>query len=198
MATTEHEDPRIARTRQAVLETVAELLAEGGWEHVTHQRIAERSGYARSTIYRHWPERIDFLRDLSDHAEQRSHSPEPSGDLRDDLLADLRAYRDVLFDLRGGTTLSALIGIAEHSPEADAIRAASVERGETPVRELLAAATGEGRLAPDLDPATAASELFGPITHRRLMTRTRPDDDELAQLIDNFLARHSTPKHRNA
>lgn len=188
MATTEPEDPRIIRTREAVLDAVAELLAEEGWERVTHQRIAERSGYARSTVYRHWPDRFDLLRDLSDRAEQRSHPERVTGDLRNDLLGELLAYRDVLFDLGGGATLAALIGVAEHSDEADAVRAASVARGETPARDLLRGAVDDGRLTAGLDPAAGASELFGPITHRRLMTRTRPSDAEIAALVDAFLA----------
>ncbi|MEO1060806.1 MAG: TetR/AcrR family transcriptional regulator [Actinomycetota bacterium] len=188
MVTTEPEDPRITRTREAVLDAVAELLTEEGWERVTHQRVAERSGYARSTVYRHWPERIDLLRGLSDRAEQMSHPERVTGDLRSDLLGELLAYRDVLFDRGGGATLAALIGVAEHSDGADAVRAASVARGETPVRDLLRSAVDDGRLAAGLDPAAGASELFGPITHRRLMTRTRPDDAELADLVDGFIA----------
>lgn len=191
------EDPRITRTRTAVLDAVAQLLAEGGWEHVTHQRVAERSGYARSTVYSHWPQRLDLLRDLSDQAEQIAHPEHTTGDLRTDLLAELQAYRDALFDLGGGITLAALVGVAEHAADAGAIRAAAVERGEAPLRRLLDAGVRDGRLQSDLAVDVGASELFGPITHRRLMTCSRPTDDDLADLVDGFLARHTAdaPRH---
>lgn len=185
-----NEDPRITRTRDAVLEAASDLLAEAGWEHVTHQRVAERSGYSRSTLYRHWPERIDFLRDLSARAESAAHSAPDTGNLRGDLLAELVAYRTVLFS-SGGATLAALISLAEHSIDAQTIRATGVEAGEAPLLAMVQAAVAGGALHPEVDGRTAACELFGPITHGRLMNGHELDERQLAALVDGFLERHA-------
>jgi len=48
-------DPRVVRTRRDVLAAAREVLLEEGWEGVTVSRVADRSGYARTTLYRHWP-----------------------------------------------------------------------------------------------------------------------------------------------
>lgn len=61
MSTDTRVDPRIERTQALVVEAAAELLAERGFERITIDGIAERSGVARSTIYRHWPDRADLL-----------------------------------------------------------------------------------------------------------------------------------------
>lgn len=184
-------DPRIIRTRRAVLDAVTDLIAEGGWDAVTHVHVAERSGYARSTIYRHWPERIDFLRDVSDEAEGMAHPAEATGDLRSDLLGEILAFRDVLFDRGGGLRLAALLGVAEHSSEAGEIRSSSVARGEGPLRRRIEQAVADGVLEA-VDPVMAAGQLFGPVTHLRLMSTSRPNDDALAAVVDGFLERHAS------
>ena len=56
-------DPRVAHTRSVVLGATVEILAEEGFERLTVEAVAERSGVARSTIYRNWPERSDLLSD---------------------------------------------------------------------------------------------------------------------------------------
>src|SRR5581483_7919249 len=49
------DDPRVQRTRAAVLRATIELMAEGGPEAITHQVVARRAGVGRATLYRHWP-----------------------------------------------------------------------------------------------------------------------------------------------
>jgi len=44
-----------------VLEAAAELIGECGFGRTSVEAISERSGVARSTIYRHWPERDALL-----------------------------------------------------------------------------------------------------------------------------------------
>ena len=57
-------DPRLERTRRAVLEAALDLLTEHGYGEVTIEAVAARSGVAKSTIYRHWPGgRPDLVRD---------------------------------------------------------------------------------------------------------------------------------------
>ena len=68
-------DPRTERTRQVVIAATGELLAEAGFGNITIEAIAERSGVARSTIYRNWPDRADLLVEAWDEMCQR---PEPS------------------------------------------------------------------------------------------------------------------------
>ena len=49
------EDPRIARTRAAVLAATIEVIAEDGPGAVTFQTVARRARVSRATLYRHWP-----------------------------------------------------------------------------------------------------------------------------------------------
>jgi AcrR family transcriptional regulator len=56
-------DPRVVRTRRDVLDATITELVEGGWDAVTHARVAARAGYAKATLYAHWPDRLALVSD---------------------------------------------------------------------------------------------------------------------------------------
>jgi len=49
---------RISRTRRAVLDATAAIMAEGGLTATTIDAIRDRSGVSKTTIYKHWPNRL--------------------------------------------------------------------------------------------------------------------------------------------
>ena len=57
----QRESPRTHRTREAVVRSAVDLLVEGGVGAVTVEAVVQRSGVARSTIYRHWPTRGEMV-----------------------------------------------------------------------------------------------------------------------------------------
>ncbi len=57
------DDPRITRTRARVLNAAYQVLTEVGFERATIDLVSQRSGVARSTLYRHWHSREAILRD---------------------------------------------------------------------------------------------------------------------------------------
>ena len=96
-------DRRVQRTHAAVADAVRELFVEEGWDAVTHQRVAERAGYGRNTVYRHFPDRTSLLAHGGNFGDVH-HAP-ITGDLRADLVAELTAFRRELFDgIVGRTT----------------------------------------------------------------------------------------------
>ena len=50
-----------AATEEQVLVAAFRLLAEEGPQEVTPVRIHAETGIARTTIYRHWPDRVELL-----------------------------------------------------------------------------------------------------------------------------------------
>src|SRR3546814_16783435 len=85
-------DPRVVRTGRHVLAAARTVLVEEGWQRVTVTRVADRSGYARTTLYRHWPQRLDLLRDLITEVGSLPHTV-PTGDVRAHLVAKLEVFR---------------------------------------------------------------------------------------------------------
>ncbi len=62
--TGQDEDPRVARTRQHVLDTARALLVEGGPTALTHTALASRARVSRQTLYRYWPTPEDLVADM--------------------------------------------------------------------------------------------------------------------------------------
>ena len=54
-------DPRISRSRRAVLEAAVAVLADDGYGAFTIDAVARRSGVARSTIYRLWRTKAELI-----------------------------------------------------------------------------------------------------------------------------------------
>lgn len=104
-------DPRIDRTRTAVLRATADVLLESGCERLTIDEVAQRSGVARSTIYRNWGERSALLIDAVELLAE-PHSPPETGTLQGDLtlLAERLAHH--LSEEPLGRVLPSLIGAA--------------------------------------------------------------------------------------
>ena len=56
-------DPRVRRSREAVLAASVALFVAGGPRSVTVDAVSEASGVAKTTIYRHWRDRAHLLAD---------------------------------------------------------------------------------------------------------------------------------------
>lgn len=182
-------DPRVDRTRAAVLETVRAILVEEGWDAVTHVRVAKRSGVGRRTIYRHWPQRTTLLRDALVNEAVAIHAA-PSGDLRRDLLAELEAIREELVDRDMGRVLAALVDRAEWDPELHRLKVALVKDGFAVLRQLLQGGMDRGELRHELNVDHGIAQLVGPIIYRRLISAEVISSSSSQAVVDDFLAAH--------
>lgn len=54
-------DRRIQKTRQLIMSTFIDLLAEKGFEKITINDIAERANINRGTVYLHYADKFDLL-----------------------------------------------------------------------------------------------------------------------------------------
>ena len=64
LTNTLEQDPRLVRSRAKVLAAATELLIESGPRGITVDAVAERSGVAKSTLYRHWSSVQELLVDV--------------------------------------------------------------------------------------------------------------------------------------
>ena len=79
-------DERVRRSRAKVLGVTAELLFECGLSGVSVDEVSRRSGVAKTTIYRHWPNRAGLLRDACSTISTRQSIPD-TGSLQGDVAA---------------------------------------------------------------------------------------------------------------
>lgn len=183
-------DPRVVRTREAVLGAALSVLLEEGWEQVTVGRVAERSGYGRATLYRHWPNRLDLLRDAIAEQTRLTHSV-PTGDLRTDLVAELDAFRRALATTALGHMVIAIAHQARTDSSFRELHDTMRTDGTSVLRAVLQHGGATGAGAADLDIELAVGMLVGPLMYRHLFDNESLTVDDIEVIVDSFLASHS-------
>lgn len=173
------EDPRIVRSRATILAAAVALLQDEGYRGFSVEGVSARSGVAKSTIYRHWPERqvllLDAFRSVKFPPE---HAPRfaPTADLYADLVREMRGLAAGLTSSDWVEVLPAIIEAAEREPEFLALARVFVEERRAPVRQRVELAVREGDLPGDSDVDLLLSQLGGPLFYRRLIAHQPVDD----------------------
>src|SRR5918995_1459461 len=108
--------PRSEEARRKALAAAMDVIVEKGVGDLTIEEVAARSGVAKTTIYRHWPERAALIIDTVRSTFEHVTTPD-TGSLR----GDLETYFGELVraDLGGkmGKLIPCLIDAAARDPE---------------------------------------------------------------------------------
>ena len=167
-------DIRVERSQQAVLTAAFELLGESGVGGFSVDEIARRSGVAKTTIYRHWPNREALVIDACSRISAEQQTPD-TGSLEGDLTAILSNIAHLLETANWSSVLPSIIDTAERDPEFAALHSA-IQRGHAaPLREVLDRAINRGDLPTDADLSTLVAALLGPLFYRRWFSREAID-----------------------
>jgi AcrR family transcriptional regulator len=170
-----------------VLEAARRLLVEEGADAVTALRVSEETGIARTTIYRHWPDREDLLRDTV-AIEETLPSIELTGDTRADLIALLTFMAEQMGKRRGARIMAVALDRAGLRGEAGGHHRAMVSRRLDPIRSVIDAGVASGDLDPSLDVDGAVATLAGPPFFRAVFLRQTPTVEFITGIVDSFLA----------
>ena len=168
---------------QAVLEATRALIAEGGSSAATIDAISARSGVAKTSIYRRWPNRATILVDLLMRIATEA-VPIPTGrDPKRALQTEMRGIAEVS-DEMPGQLLRALVGEAQRDPEvASAItEGVFLPRSDASSRAVRRAQE-EGSLRQDIPPLLAVDLLFGPVFYRMLVRHQPLNDAYIGQVF---------------
>jgi TetR/AcrR family transcriptional regulator, regulator of autoinduction and epiphytic fitness len=186
----ERVDPRIERSRAAVLDAAADLLVEGGPNAVTIDAIVARSGVAKSTIYRHWPTRDEVLLAVIDATAPHLPRPDPDADVVTSLRTILRAAAATLNDPRWARMVPALMLLKHHEAGIKEIDDRLEHERHSVVTSLIERAAEQGVVAAGVDASEAVAELFGPLLFAHLTGTAAVDDGFADRTLDRFLAAH--------
>jgi AcrR family transcriptional regulator len=173
------EDARVLRTRADVARAALEVLTNEGSEAVTHARVAELAGYSKTTLYTHWPARIDLISMAIESLGAMPHH-QRTGDLRADLVAELQVFRKGIVEIRLDRVLTGMAEWASLQQMRD-IRDKVNTDGQHQMYEML----GELYSGAQLD--AAVSMLTGVVACPSLMFGTLPDDAVIAAAVDIVL-----------
>ncbi|MEZ5217944.1 MAG: TetR/AcrR family transcriptional regulator [Ilumatobacteraceae bacterium] len=179
-------DPRVARSRAAIVQAAAELVRDAGAIGVTMEGVAERAGVAKTTLYRLFSTRAELLVAAFDHINP-CVGESAGGSLHDFLHEHARNLVAKLEDQPWAKAVPALIDEAERSAEVDSIARDHAARRRAALVARFELAVAEGEIAPDIDPELAASRFLGPLFYRRFFTRQSTSPAEVETLVTAFL-----------
>lgn len=186
-------DPRVARSRTAVLRTATDLLVEGGPSAVTIDAIVARSGVARSTIYRHWDTRDDVVMAVIESCAPQIDPPDADLGFEAALRLLIEQLCAMLNDPDWARVLPALFALRNQEHGIAALEQRLEERQEDAVVSVLERGIAEGRLDPHLDVDQASALLVGPLLFANLMGKPAVDEAFADHVVDVFLRTHAAP-----
>ncbi len=178
-------DPRVERSQRVIRGAAIAELAAAGWGGFTIESVAARAGVARSTVYRHWPDKLALLLDaLEHHSTQPSPDESPPG--RPRVVALVRHLAEAMADPQRSAIVPALIDAAERDR---AVRRLHRRFTEGRRRALTTALADAGVANPEM----AALALSGAVIYCRVMGRTPLDPDRADELVMAVLGPPPSP-----
>lgn len=188
------EDPRIRRSKEAVIAAAVELFVAGGPRAVTIDAVCERSGVAKTTIYRHWPDRAHLLADTYRTCLPVVPHPAPELEPEATLRAVTRSLVAGMGTVPARPALPHLISTPLDPVESRALPADVMDQTFAPVVSAIQLCADEGLLSPDTDIGEAKHQLVGFVIMSGLDASCSMDDHLADRIVDLFMAsRTATP-----
>jgi AcrR family transcriptional regulator len=165
--TTSRGRPRSEEARHAVLTAAMDIMREDGLRGASVDRIAERSGVSKTTVYKWWPSKMSVAVDAF-YERLRSDSPIPdTGSAVEDFRLILRAVM-AFYSGPLGTIYAQLVGESQFYPdERDRILTHQVDLRRKTVRQVWARGVARGELNSGADPEVVLDLIFGAAMYRK-------------------------------
>jgi AcrR family transcriptional regulator len=158
--------PRDAAVEGHVFEATLALLVEHGYASLSVERIAERAGVSKATIYRRWPTKDALV--LAAMQESVGRRVDDSGHGLEGLRVVFLSLVEVIGSGFGPiiVQLSAAVSCDEN------LRGtlhAHAEEMRSPTRRMIVEAQDAGDIDPTLDPDLVAEMMAGTVFYRLLI-----------------------------
>jgi AcrR family transcriptional regulator len=184
-------------SREAILQAATDLLVEQGYAAASIEKIAQRAGVGKQTIYRWWPSKGDVLMEaLARKADTFIPLPDEGS-----WAADLRGMLQASHELGNAPQIAELLRALMVEAQLDPVfgergRAEVLQRRRAALTTLVERARERGDLPAGLTADFAAEVVFGVIWYR-LLALPRPFDDALADHLVALLTNGSTDELTN-
>ncbi len=178
----------------ALRQAARDVLAEHGWRGMTVERVAQRAGVARTTVYRRHGSVHGVLLLLMD--DIYAHVPvADTGSLRSDLVALMRDIVIVWRDPANVEYLGALVAAQHENADLGRAYRRQLEDRRAATSAIVIRAVKRGELDPDANGDLLLDLLSGIVLQRVLLRRLPLGDDFAETIVDQLLAGF-VPGHR--
>ncbi|MGA0601400.1 TetR/AcrR family transcriptional regulator [Caulobacter sp. KR2-114] len=174
-------DPRVERSKAAVLAETYRQLTQSGVGGLSIDEVSRRSGVSKTTIYRHWPSRTALLIDACSRLSDAGEAPD-TGTLRGDVHA-LASHLGAQLGAAAWTSVyPSIIDAAERDPEIAAMQSALHRGLMSPFDAVAARAVARGDMPAGKSPADLAACIVGPLFYRRWYSK-EPIDERFVDML---------------
>ncbi len=188
-------DPRVLVSRERILTTTLDLLTGAGLDDLTIDEISRTSGVAKTTIYRHWPNRSALVIDACLRMTDSEEAPPDTGSLEGDVRAILSHIAELLATARWSSIVPSIVDVAEHDPAFADIHRQIQRRHAAPLRSALDRAALRREIPSTADRDAMAAALLGPLFYRRWFSREQIDAAFLEMIVGTLASLcQDTPK----
>jgi AcrR family transcriptional regulator len=167
-----------------VQDAVRDLFEQEGAGALTHQRVAQRAGISRATVYRHWPQPLDLVIEALGVASQPLLRPGGGQPLRQWLRRELVRAAEDFARPAVRQFIATIVGDADRTELITDLVAELTRRTVSAVREALDRAETEGAVFRRRDEYQLVAELVGPVIVQVMMYRVPADEQWIARLVD--------------
>jgi AcrR family transcriptional regulator len=179
--------------RRAVLDAAGTLLAEGGLAAASIDAIRDRSGVSKTTVYKHWPNRLCVAVDAFAERLAADASIPDTGTLRGDLREQMRRVSVFYASPVGRVFTQLLANTAQDELAAHWLQARFLDSRRRGTRELWQRAVARGEVRQDIDADLAMDLVFGPLMWRLVSGRRPLTEPETDAIVDAILHGVSVP-----
>lgn len=180
-------DPRIDRSRRIIRQAALAELGEVGYGAFTIESVAARAGVGKSTIYRHWRDKLDLIADAFESAHEHMVPAVDTGSARERVTRLVRHVAEVAVDPTFSRCIPALIEGAERDSRLREFQARFAAVRRQSLTGVIAAGVGAGEFAAGTDPELITTALLGAVFYGRLMSAGQFDPERAGALVDAVL-----------
>ncbi|MBF8186071.1 TetR/AcrR family transcriptional regulator [Nonomuraea sp. K274] len=179
---------RSARVRDAVRQATIAELVECGYPGLTVERVAERSGVHKTTVYRRWGNVEGLISDALELARQEPWPIPDTGTIEGDLRGVVQLVRTGFADPELGPVSSAFVAAAMQNPAAArALHEFFVSRHEQSA-EVVRRAVKRGELPEVVDVQEVIRVAIAPVYYRLFVAHEPVTEKDAARAADAALA----------
>jgi AcrR family transcriptional regulator len=162
--------PRSVEADEAILRAALELLAESGYRALTMERVRERSGVGKATLYRRYGSKEELVREAIVHLNSDIPMPADTGSVAGDFAATAQTILERASRTGALALMPRLLSEVVGDAEMHALFSLHlVEPRRRIVREIVERGKARGELRADVDTDLAVDLMVGPIVYRLII-----------------------------
>lgn len=175
--------PRDVKLQHVILSVAYELLLEGGFEDVTIDKIAEKAGVSKATIYKWWPNKAAVVAEgFFEAAASRLPVPDTGSVLKDILIHAVNL--SLFMESKEGKVISELIGQGQMDAALiQVFREYYVKPRRAESGMILKRGIDRGELGKELDIESSIDLIYGPLFYRLLVTGEKLTEDRVKLMV---------------